>query len=207
MKRTTLYGRSSGPLRLAGNGAVEPAGDGAVGVWLSALPGRAARLAAPRPAPSPRPNTARRPTPPGCSGSPLRWSIALPFTPPLGQCVELSAPTQARLLQRNERPARSGAAGTCRGMSGSPWLITEWRRGLRPAHPRRAKRQAIDLRRKIAGRGGAEGIRTPGLLIANEALSQLSYSPVPQGADNAQRPRRSQATQGSCKGSCRLRTE
>ena len=36
--------------------------------------------------------------------------------------------------------------------------------------------------------GGAEGIRTPGLLIANEALSQLSYSPVPQGADNAQRP-------------------
>src|SRR5215510_10904815 len=38
--------------------------------------------------------------------------------------------------------------------------------------------------------GGAEGIRTPGLLIANEALSQLSYSPVPQGADNAQTPRR-----------------
>ena len=40
------------------------------------------------------------------------------------------------------------------------------------------------------GNGGAEGIRTPGLLIANEALSQLSYSPVPQGADNAQRVRR-----------------
>ena len=44
--------------------------------------------------------------------------------------------------------------------------------------------------------GGAEGIRTPGLLIANEALSQLSYSPVPQGADNAQSPRRSQARLG-----------
>src|ERR1700735_787613 len=27
--------------------------------------------------------------------------------------------------------------------------------------------------------GGAEGSRTPVLLIANEALSQLSYSPVP----------------------------
>src|SRR5580700_9900707 len=26
--------------------------------------------------------------------------------------------------------------------------------------------------------GGREGIRTPGLLIANEALSQLSYSPT-----------------------------
>jgi hypothetical protein len=25
--------------------------------------------------------------------------------------------------------------------------------------------------------GGREGIRTPGLLVANEALSQLSYSP------------------------------
>jgi hypothetical protein len=27
--------------------------------------------------------------------------------------------------------------------------------------------------------GGREGIRTPGLLVANEALSQLSYSPSP----------------------------
>jgi hypothetical protein len=27
--------------------------------------------------------------------------------------------------------------------------------------------------------GGAEGNRTPDLLIANEALSQLSYSPIP----------------------------
>ena len=35
-------------------------------------------------------------------------------------------------------------------------------------------------------RGGAEGTRTPDPLIANEVLSQLSYSPVPQGADNAQ---------------------
>ena len=26
--------------------------------------------------------------------------------------------------------------------------------------------------------GGAEGNRTPALLIANEALSQLSYSPI-----------------------------
>ena len=26
--------------------------------------------------------------------------------------------------------------------------------------------------------GGAEGIRTPGLLIANETLYQLSYTPV-----------------------------
>ncbi len=34
--------------------------------------------------------------------------------------------------------------------------------------------------------GGAEGNRTPDLLIANEALSQLSYSPVPLGGpDNA----------------------
>lgn len=27
--------------------------------------------------------------------------------------------------------------------------------------------------------GGAEGDRTPDLIIANDALSQLSYSPVP----------------------------
>jgi hypothetical protein len=30
---------------------------------------------------------------------------------------------------------------------------------------------------KFAGFGGAEGDRTPDLLIANEALSQLSYGP------------------------------
>ena len=30
----------------------------------------------------------------------------------------------------------------------------------------------------IEGIGGREGIRTPGLLVANEALSQLSYSPT-----------------------------
>ena len=29
--------------------------------------------------------------------------------------------------------------------------------------------------------GGAEGTRTPDPLIANEVLSQLSYSPVPAG--------------------------
>src|SRR5947199_7838308 len=31
--------------------------------------------------------------------------------------------------------------------------------------------------------GGREGIRTPGLLVANEALSQLSYSPHEQQAN------------------------
>jgi hypothetical protein len=30
----------------------------------------------------------------------------------------------------------------------------------------------------IEKNGGREGIRTPGLLVANEALSQLSYSPL-----------------------------
>jgi hypothetical protein len=30
--------------------------------------------------------------------------------------------------------------------------------------------------------GGREGIRTPGLLVANEALSQLSYSPTSSNA-------------------------
>ena len=52
-------------------------------------------------------------------------------------------------------------------------------------------------------RGGAEGTRTPDPLIANEVLSQLSYSPVPQGADNAQSNRR----KSSGPESYRLRTE
>src|SRR5882724_11845647 len=38
--------------------------------------------------------------------------------------------------------------------------------------------------------GGAEGNRTPDLLIANKALSHLSYSPTGSGADYGQRPDR-----------------
>ncbi len=36
----------------------------------------------------------------------------------------------------------------------------------------------IDDSQVIEKNGGREGIRTPGLLVANEALSQLSYSPT-----------------------------
>ncbi len=109
--RRTLYGRSSGPLRLAGKAAAEPAGDGAVGVWPPALPGRAARAAAPR-LPRPAASTARRPTPSGCSGSPSRWSIARPFAPPPGQCAGSSAPMPAskpatRLVRMTIPPPRS----------------------------------------------------------------------------------------------------
>jgi hypothetical protein len=35
--------------------------------------------------------------------------------------------------------------------------------------------------------GGREGIRTPGLLVANEALSQLSYSPTSSKTDFSRR--------------------
>ena len=41
--------------------------------------------------------------------------------------------------------------------------------------------QAIEIA-KAARRGGAEGNRTPDLIIANDALSQLSYSPVRSAA-------------------------
>jgi hypothetical protein len=38
--------------------------------------------------------------------------------------------------------------------------------------------------------GGAEGNRTPDLLIANEALSQLSYSPIPPHTQPVRRGRK-----------------
>jgi hypothetical protein len=41
--------------------------------------------------------------------------------------------------------------------------------------------QAIEIA-NAARRGGAEGNRTPDLIIANDALSQLSYSPVRSAA-------------------------
>ena len=40
--------------------------------------------------------------------------------------------------------------------------------------------------REFCRRGGVEGNRTPDLLIANEALYQLSYDPALQAAENAQ---------------------
>ena len=44
-------------------------------------------------------------------------------------------------------------------------------------------RISADLKRKRSGLdGGAEGIRTPDLLIANETLYQLSYDPSPKTA-------------------------
>ena len=43
------------------------------------------------------------------------------------------------------------------------------------------------------GGGGVEGNRTPDLLIANEALYQLSYDPAVQAAENAQTPPACQA--------------
>ena len=39
-------------------------------------------------------------------------------------------------------------------------------------------RNCLARSRSFLKDGGREGIRTPGLLIANEALSQLSYSPT-----------------------------
>ena len=39
--------------------------------------------------------------------------------------------------------------------------------------------------------GGAEGNRTPDLVIANDALSQLSYGPVPVHIRKAGQPRES----------------
>ena len=61
-------------------------------------------------------------------------------------------------------------------------FLKRWTRGnsnppARPVGPDRSHAPGVrrELRMEI---GGREGIRTPGLLVANEALSQLSYSPT-----------------------------
>ena len=50
------------------------------------------------------------------------------------------------------------------------------------------------------GGGGVEGNRTPDLLIANEALYQLSYNPALQPADHAQDAPASQGGRSRCAG-------
>ena len=69
----------------------------------------------------------------------------------------------------------------------------------------RTRSKCLVLSATCGAAGGAEGLLNPDPLIANEVLSQLSYSPAPQGADNAQRPRRKsseaaslRATAGMC---------
>ena len=42
------------------------------------------------------------------------------------------------------------------------------------------------LRQALRSDGGAEGNRTPDLIIANDALSQLSYSPAPNAGPFSQ---------------------
>ena len=49
------------------------------------------------------------------------------------------------------------------------------------------------------GGGGAEGNRTPDLLIANEALSQLSYSPIPRSSGRSGRRRARTMLREACK--------
>src|SRR5439155_544454 len=61
--------------------------------------------------------------------------------------------------------------------------VTEKRRALLslPGNRTRSstgRNQAVGGPAALVGNGGREGIRTPGLLVANEALSQLSYSPT-----------------------------
>jgi hypothetical protein len=43
---------------------------------------------------------------------------------------------------------------------------------------RKCRMSVETARLSLLESGGREGIRTPGLLVANEALSQLSYSPT-----------------------------
>ena len=61
--------------------------------------------------------------------------------------------------------------------------------GVKPARQDcQTSRQPIGMIDDILRDGGAEGNRTPDLLIANEALSQLSYSPIPLRSAPFSRP-------------------
>ena len=72
------------------------------------------------------------------------------------------------------------------GLSWSPERVDTNRRQIdrrqidrRQMDRRQMDRRQIYLRTNLGG-GGAEGSRTPDLLIANETLYQLSYDPVPK---------------------------
>src|SRR5437762_13803876 len=74
------------------------------------------------------------------------------------------------------------AAGRARMADRIRRFTSDLRRGSTDARSVTRKRWRGQLRRPD-GHGGAEGDRTPDLLIANEALSQPSYGPVRRGPD------------------------
>src|SRR5438477_4697149 len=78
--------------------------------------------------------------------------------------------------------ANAVAAGKARMADRIRRFTSDLRRGSTDARRVTRKRWRGQLRRPD-GHGGAEGDRTPDLLIANEALSQLSYGPVRRGPD------------------------
>src|SRR5437867_13378517 len=78
--------------------------------------------------------------------------------------------------------ANAVAAGKARMADRIRRFTSDLRRGSTDARRVTRKRWRGQLRRPD-GHGGDEGDRTPDLLIANEALSQLSYGPVRRGPD------------------------
>ena len=55
--------------------------------------------------------------------------------------------------------------------------------------------------------GGAEGDRTPDLVIANDALSQLSYGPVPVRVRECRMTRLARESGSLSEGACRLKAQ
>src|SRR5207245_3628394 len=82
-------------------------------------------------------------------------------------------------------------------------FLKRWTRGnsnppARPVGPDRSHAPGVrrELRMEI---GGREGIRTLGLLVANEALSQLSYSPTSSETILANAPVLANTRSDACK--------
>src|SRR6267143_339088 len=65
--------------------------------------------------------------------------------------------------------------GICLADGNNPFISVAQSRGC---GSRRSSPPVICPAGSLLRDGGREGIRTPGLLVANEALSQLSYSPT-----------------------------
>jgi hypothetical protein len=69
-----------------------------------------------------------------------------------------------------------------------------------PGHPLGDTPGGLVATRLLDAPGGGEGIRTPGLLRAREALCQLSYTPqsLPKAPGSATKPQALQETVGLC---------
>ena len=87
--------------------------------------------------------------------------------------MSIAGHVSAKMLAHYSHVRLEAKRKALKALSGRPEVVGYGTNNGTNALPEPTRRSQVSDKN-----GGREGIRTPGLLVANEALSQLSYSPT-----------------------------